>query len=115
MCYQSRFDLSSAQVLIWTRHTIGSGYIMIFNYKKNRAWAENLTIVMQLGLTMAGCIFFCFFVGLMLDRWLGTRGVFITIFILLGIVGGATVAYRQIMEIIEQKDNRSNNSDNGDD
>jgi len=86
---------------------------MIFNYKKNRAWAENLTIVMQLGLTMAGCIFFCFFVGLLLDRWLGTRGVFITLFILFGIVGGATVAYRQIMEIIEQKDNTPKSSDNG--
>jgi F0F1-type ATP synthase assembly protein I len=86
---------------------------MIFNYKKNRAWAENLTIVMQLGLTMAGCIFFCFFVGLLLDRWLGTRGVFITLFILLGVVGGATVAYRQIMEIIEQKDDDPKSSDNG--
>ena len=41
---------------------------MAFNYKKNRAWAENLTIVMQIGLTMAGCIVFCFFVGLYLDK-----------------------------------------------
>jgi F0F1-type ATP synthase assembly protein I len=97
------------------QNTIGIGYKMMFNYKKNRAWAENLTIVMQLGLTMAGCIFFCFFVGLMLDRWLGTRGVFITLFILLGVAGGATVSYRQIMEIFEQKDSDSKNSDNGDD
>ena len=95
------------------QNTIGIGHKMIFHYKKNRAWAENLTIVMQLGLTMAGCIFFCFFVGLLLDRWLGTRGVFITLFILLGVVGGATVAYRQIMEIIEQKDNEPKSSDNG--
>ncbi len=95
------------------QNTIGIGHKMIFNYKKNRAWTENLTIVMQLGLTMAGCIFFCFFVGLLLDRWLGTRGVFITLFILLGVVGGATVAYRQIMEIIEQKDNNPKSSDNG--
>ena len=95
------------------QNAIGIGHKMIFNYKKNRAWAENLTIVMQLGLTMAGCIFFCFFVGLMLDRWLGTRGIFITLFILLGVVGGATVAYRQIMEIIEKKDNGPKSSDNG--
>jgi len=95
------------------RSITGISQKMIFNYKKNRAWAENLTIVMQLGLTMTGCIFFCFFVGLMLDRWLGTRGVFITLFILLGVVGGATVAYRQIMEIIEQKDNDPKSSDNG--
>ncbi|WP_372682237.1 AtpZ/AtpI family protein, partial [Desulfosarcina sp.] len=26
---------------------------------------------MQLGLTMAGCIVFCFFVGHYLDKWLG--------------------------------------------
>ena len=77
---------------------------MVFNYKKNRAWSENLSIVMQLGLTMAGCIVFCFFVGFYLDRWLGTRGVFITIFTLLGVVGGANVAYRQIMELFREKE-----------
>ena len=71
---------------------------MVFNYKKNRAWAENLTVVMQIGLTMAGCIVFCFFVGLYLDKWIGTKGIFVTIFTILGIV------YRQIMEVIETKD-----------
>jgi F0F1-type ATP synthase assembly protein I len=77
---------------------------MSFNYKKNRAWAENLTIVMQLGLTMVGCIAFCFYVGLKLDRWLETRGIFTAVFTVLGVVGGANVAYRQIMEIIRDKD-----------
>jgi len=71
----------------------------LFNYKKNRDWLENLTVVMQLGLTMVGCIVFCFFVGYYLDRWLGIRGVFTTIFILLGIAGGANVCYRQIIEV----------------
>ncbi|MBW2487103.1 MAG: AtpZ/AtpI family protein [Deltaproteobacteria bacterium] len=74
---------------------------MVFNYKKNRAWAENLTIVMQIGLTMAGCIVFCFFIGLYLDKWLGTRGIFVTIFIILGIVGGAVTVYRQISETLK--------------
>ena len=78
--------------------------LRLFNYKKNRDWAENLTIVMQLGLTMAGCIVFCFFVGHYLDKWLGLKGVFTTVFILLGIAGGANVCYRQILEIIEPKD-----------
>lgn len=76
---------------------------MFFDYKKNRTWAENLTIVMQLGLTMAGCIGFCFFIGYYLDKWLGTKGLFITIFIILGVVGGGNVAYRQILEIIDSK------------
>lgn len=74
----------------------------MFDYKKNRDWAENLTIVMQLGLTMAGCIVFCFFVGFYLDKWLGLQGIFTTMFILLGIAGGANVCYRQILEITRQ-------------
>lgn len=86
---------------------------MFFDYKKHQSWAENLSIVMQLGLTMAGCICFCFFVGYYLDKWLGTKGIFITIFIILGVIGGATVAYRQIMEIIEKKDNDTENPGNG--
>ena len=85
----------------------------IFDYKRDRPWVENLYIVTQLGLTMAGCIAFCFFVGLYLDRWLGTKGVFITIFIILGVTGGANVVYRQILEIIEQKENDKTNSENG--
>ena len=73
------------------------------DYKKHRAWAENLSVVMQIGLTMAGCIGFCFFIGLTLDRWFGIRGLFTVVFILLGIAGGANVVYRQIMDIIEPK------------
>jgi len=74
---------------------------MVFNYKKNRAWAEGLQIVMQIGLTMAGCIVFCFFIGLYLDKWLGTRGVFVTIFTILGVVGGAVTVYRQIIATLK--------------
>jgi|GEM_PF-491627 len=77
-----------------------------FNYNKNRDWAENLQIIMQLGLTMAGCIIFCFFVGWYIDKWLGTRGIFVTIFILLGIIGGGNVAYRQIMDLMGQEKDR---------
>ncbi len=92
---------------------------MVFDYKKNRAWSENLSIVMQLGLTMAGCIVFCFFVGFHLDRWLGTRGIFITIFTLLGIAGGGNVVYRQIMAIFREKETEAQQDaeqrDNGSD
>ena len=86
---------------------------MSLNYKKNRAWAENLTIVMQIGLTMAGCIVFCFFVGLYLDRWMGTRGIFVTIFTILGVIGGGVTVYRQILEVIEDKDSNRENRGNG--
>ena len=72
---------------------------MRFDYHKNRPWMENLSIIMQIGLTMAGCIVFCFFIGRFIDQWIGTRGIFITIFTVLGVIGGASVVYRQIMEI----------------
>ena len=87
----------------------------MFDYKKNRTWLENLTIVMQLGLTMVGCIGFCFFVGLKLDQWLETRGIFVSIFTILGVIGGANVAYRQIMEIFEEekKDDDGSRDDTG--
>ena len=86
---------------------------MVFNYKKNRVWAENLTIVMQIGLTMAGCIVFCFFIGLYLDKWLETRGIFVTLFIILGIVGGAVTVYRQISETLKAPPENKKDSTNG--
>ncbi len=86
---------------------------MVFNYKKNRAWAEGLHIVLQIGLTMAGCIIFCFFIGFYLDKWLGTKGLFIVIFIVLGIVGGGVTVYRQIQEITKDSVEDQSNRDNG--
>lgn len=66
---------------------------------------------MQVGLTMAGCVFFCFFVGRFLDRWLGTKGVFIVIFTILGVLGGANTVYRQILKVTGDATNKD--SDNG--
>jgi ATP synthase protein I len=75
----------------------------IIDFRKNRSWSEGLTIIMQLGLTMAGSIIFCFFVGFYIDKWLGVKGLFTFIFILLGVIGGGYTTYRQIMEITEDK------------
>lgn len=86
---------------------------MVFNYKKNRVWAENLSVVMQIGLTMAGCILFCFFIGFYLDKWLGTRGVFIAIFIVLGVIGGGVTVYRQIMQTLDNHSQKKGSSSNG--
>jgi F0F1-type ATP synthase assembly protein I len=76
---------------------------MRLNYKKHRGWIEHLSILMQIGLTMAGCIVFCFFVGFYLDRWIGTKGLFTVLFIFLGVIGGAVTVYRQIREVLEPK------------
>lgn len=84
-----------------------------FSYKANRAWSENITLVMQVGLTMVGCVVFCFFIGLYIDRWLGTRGVFLVIFTLLGVVGGANTVYRQIQDSLKERPSRSHEDTNG--
>ncbi len=81
------------------------------DYKDHRAWAENLSIVLQLGLTMAGCIVFCFFVGRYLDETLGSRGLMTAGFTVFGVVGGAVVSYRQIQDLF--KDDPTSGSDPG--
>lgn len=62
---------------------------------------------------MAGCIVFCFFIGLYLDKWLGTKGIFVTIFTILGVIGGGVTVYRQIMKIIESTPEDREERDNG--
>jgi F0F1-type ATP synthase assembly protein I len=41
-------------------------------------------------------------VGLKLDRWLGLKGIGVTVMTLLGVVGGGNVVYRQITEVLSQ-------------
>jgi len=72
-------------------------------FKKYPRIVEQMSIVTQLGLTMVGSIGLCMAVGYFLDKWLGTRGIFISIFIILGVIGGGLTCYRQIKEI-EEKD-----------
>ena len=56
-------------------------------------------------------VVFCFFVGLYLDKWIGTKGIFVTIFTVLGVIGGAVTVYRQILGVIEDKSGSSNNGE----
>ena len=72
-------------------------------------------LVSQLGLTMAGSILFCFAIGYFLGKWLGYKGIFITIFIILGIIGGGITVYRQILEVTDfsGKDDLTDKPDNG--
>ncbi len=73
-----------------------------FDFKKNRPWARDATIVSQLGLTMVGCIMLCLWLGRKADQWLGTGGIFTALGTVLGVVGGGAVCYRQILELTEQ-------------
>jgi ATP synthase protein I len=83
------------------------------SFRKHREWAENLTLVMQVGLTMAGSIFFCFWVGRYVDRWLGTKGIFVAVFTILGVLGGANTVYRQILKVTVESKNKDKDMDNG--
>jgi len=74
-------------------------------------WADDLTLVSQLGLTMAGSILLCFAIGYHLDKWLHTKGLFITLFILLGIAGGGYTVYREIMKTLEQDEKKKTEHD----
>lgn len=80
--------------------------IFMSNGKEYKETLEQMALVTQLGLTMAGSIIFCFFIGYFLDKWLHTKGIFLVIFILLGVFGGGWTVYRQIMAMdkSEKKD-----------
>ena len=75
--------------------------------KESRKIFEQLVLVSQLGLTMVGSIGLGFAIGYFLDKWLGTRGIFLILFILLGIVGGGYTVYRQIRELEDTEKDKS--------
>ncbi|HSO19898.1 MAG TPA: AtpZ/AtpI family protein [Desulfosarcina sp.] len=88
---------------------------MVLDYKKHRPWAENISIVLQIGLTMAGCIVASFFAGRYLDRLFDSSGLMTVLSTLFGIVGGGVVCYRQIMETFaDRTDPDSGSNDGGD-
>ena len=90
---------------------------LIFDLKKHRGIFEDISMFSHIGLTMAGCILFCFTIGYFLDKWLGTKGLFITIFIFLGVIGGGVTVYRQIDEVLhistQNKESDPGNNKNG--
>jgi len=90
------------------------GGVFIFDLKKHGPLLDSIVLVSQLGLTMAGSILLCFAVGYVIDKWLGTKGLFITIFIFLGIIGGGFTVYRQIGQVVDlqgRKESRSEQND----
>ncbi len=79
-------------------------------FKEHRDSVEYLALVSQVGLTMAGSILLCLAAGYYLDKWLGTRGVLLVVFILLGVVGGAVTCYHQIMKLNKSTTTRENHT-----
>ena len=79
-------------------------------FKQNKEIGEHFILVSQLGLTMVGSIGLCFAIGYYLDHWLGTRGLLLIVFILLGVVGGGVTCYRQIMDLEKANSDKSDES-----
>jgi F0F1-type ATP synthase assembly protein I len=48
-------------------------------------YIKHLALISQIGLLMAIPIFLCLFIGLWLDEKFGTNGIFLIIFLLLGV------------------------------
>lgn len=46
-----------------------------------------------------------------MDRWLGTKGIFVAVFTILGVLGGANTVYRQILKVTGDAEKKD--SDNG--
>ena len=54
-------------------------------------------LVMQLGLVIIVCILVGLAIGLFLDKFFKTNGVFVVIFLIMGIIAGFMNVYKDIM------------------
>ncbi len=60
--------------------------------------AYYLGLITQIGLTIIFSILAGLFIGLALDRFFNTKGIFLILFLLMGIAGGFYNAYKQILK-----------------
>lgn len=72
-------------------------------YRKNVY--QSLVMITQFGVNMLVPIFFCSFLGMYLDKWLGT-GFFMVIFFFMGALGGFRNIYVLSKRIYEKKEKR---------
>ena len=54
-------------------------------------------LVIQLGLVIVVCILVGLGIGIFLDKFFNTRGIFLVIFLIMGIIAGFMSAYKDIM------------------
>lgn len=54
----------------------------------NRSALKNLALISQIGISMITPIILGVYIGGWIDRWAGTKGVFMLVFIILGVGGG---------------------------
>lgn len=75
---------------------------MKLNKKSKNTVAKALALYTQMGITMAVCIVVAFFIGRLLDGWLGTSPLFLLIFMVIGLM--ASIRSMYLMVINQFKD-----------
>ena len=55
-------------------------------------------LVTQVGLTIVFSVLVSLFIGLFLDRFFKTKGVFLVVFVVMGVAGGFYNVYKQILK-----------------
>ena len=64
-----------------------------------REAAAHLSLLMQIGILIAACIFLGFFAGSWLDRRFATGMIFTTVGAIMGVGAGFWAAYQTIMKV----------------
>ena len=65
---------------------------------EKREVINNLSLISQLGITMVTTVFISIVIGIYLDKWLGTKFIFILIFSFLGVLAAFRNMYYQVMK-----------------
>lgn len=58
---------------------------------------ESFAVFSQMGFMLATPVVLCVLLGIWLDKKAGTNMIFFILFLVLGIVGGVTAVYKQVM------------------
>jgi len=78
---------------------------MFFKKKGNRELWQLMGSASIMGLHMVSGILVGLVIGLLLDRWLGTKPLFFFIFLIVGIIAGFKNVYEEARKFIEPKSN----------
>lgn len=73
--------------------------------KKDRDYGDilkNISLISQLGISIITPILLGVFIGQLIDKWVGTQGIFVIVFIILG----AGAGFLNIFKLIGTKENK---------
>ena len=64
----------------------------------DKSFLYYFSLVAEIGLTIVFSTLIGLFAGMAFDKFLGTKGIFLIIFLIIGIIGGFYNAYKQILK-----------------